>query len=186
MDVDVRSDQHTNSKRSSPTSLTEISKYRSESDPFSFFRTRKSYPVSFPSGHAAVVDDLHNSRNESNDALSAYIDAASTSLTHRANLLRAIARCKHDSIMCDKFRPSSGKMSAQDTGGSSSFGSPHATNVDQRRNRLDGVDVAALPAGFGKRRTSSSGGLLSKRSRTPVEDAPSLQPESNTSTPPSN
>jgi hypothetical protein len=183
MDVDERGEQSSNSKRSTPKTLNDISRYRQGDDPFPYFRIRKSYPASFPSGHASVVDDLRNSRNESVEALCAYVDAVNVSIAHKARLIRASARFKHDSIICDKFRPSSGKLSAPDGGGIGCFGSPRGNHVEQRRQRLDGVDVAALPAGFGKRRTSSSGGLLSKRSRTPVEDAPSLKPVSNASTP---
>jgi len=61
----------------------------------------------------------------------------------------------------------------------SASSSPEASCImgsDARKNRMQGVDVSSLPAGFGKRRSSAGGSFGSKRPiPVPAEGAPEVK-----------
>jgi len=59
---------------------------------------------------------------------------------------------------------------------------PSKSESDVRRDRLAGVDVSKLPAGFGKRRASGAG-AAAKRPKTPTEGAPEVQEATPAATP---
>jgi hypothetical protein len=149
-----------------------------------FFPKRKIYLPSFPVEHAALVDELEAAKKQSHEGYAAYLDSYAQLTKARADVILALGKLKHAATYAQHFRPSSEKT-GMDEKPQSAASSPSGIQTEPRRNRLEGVDISELPAGFGKRRASATGGQP-KKSKTPPEAAPELEPGSRTTSPPLN
>ena len=138
---------------------------------------------SFPVNHANLLDELEATRTKRIDIMFEYLLSVEESMKSRARILLALGRLSHDTIYASKFRLSVDNTTTMEDRSSSVTPSPTGMEADARRNRLGGVDLAALPAGFGKRRGSGAGGLNIKKSRTPPDAAPEVEPGTNTLSP---
>jgi hypothetical protein len=169
-------------KRSPASTPRTVTHYKLGDNPYEYFKSRKCYVPVFPTSHAAMFDDLDAARTAAVDCLFEYLSACEAAIGVRAKVIQSFAQFKHDTIVASKFTPSAETLSA---GGDAlaSTGSAATAPGDTRKSRMEGIDVTSLPAGFGKRRPSGVGPSVPKRARTPVEEAPSIDPGSNIPTP---
>jgi hypothetical protein len=99
----------------------------------------------------------------------------------RTEFVLKLAKARKDYILAMHQQPAQSKENAKSEEPSTSSGAEacNPTAPESRKTRLEGVDVSALPAGFGKRRVSNAAGGMVKKPKTPEGMAPTLAPASN-------
>ncbi len=149
--------------------------------PYVQLETFKQY---YPDG-----DTTTNTQERSVNSLLQHSYAVNKFLKARMDYILEYSRLRRDRIMLEKMRPPASatvpptidRQSAGTTSmGVSAQGSPtQATAAESRKNRMDGVDVSALPAGFGKRKSSNKQSVSSqgdKRPKNPSEVVTAADP----------
>lgn len=168
--------------RSGSSSVKKPDEYRLGDDLNQFIPRRKVYLPNFPVQHATLLDELEAARSRRIESLLKCVSASKEAAAARAKITLALGKLKHDATYASNFRPSAEKN--QLSGDRSAGGTPSPTGQsDSRKSRLEGMDVSALPAGFGKRRSSAAGALANKKSKTPPETAPEIEARNNSNLP---
>lgn len=137
----------------------------------------------FPASFFVALDSLHEAEKRTNQAYIRMLDNHIKFEKLRTEYVIARARARIAATMASVARENRLKFKAAVMGsqpGTSGESTPQpvADGSETRRDRMQGVDVSKLPAGFGKRRGSAVSSS-SKRPKTPTEGAP----EVNESTP---
>ena len=136
----------------------------------------------YPSQHQDALDALDKARAELRRALLDELDAFGESITWRGKFIKEYGDWNRDYIFA--MRPGTEPLPLPGIDRGTSGGSAQAaTSPESRKSRLEGVDVTALPAGFGKRRQTSGGGGSLKKPKTPNASAPELVPGSTVESP---
>jgi len=168
--------------RSGASTVKRPEDYRLGDDINEFIPRRKVYLPNFPVSHGTLVDELETARSTRIDCLLKYLQTMQESMTARAKIAFALGKLKHDMVYASNFRPSAEKNPSSTDRSTTASPSPSG-HADVRRSRLEGMDVAALPAGFGKRRSSAAGLSANKKTKTPPETAPEVEPGTGAHTP---
>ena len=131
--------------------------------------------ATFPSKHQDALDSIDQARSDVFQSLMMELDAIPRALAARARLVKEYADWKRDYIFATKCKSPAETLAMMCMERSiSSSSTPASSPPESRKNRMEGVDVSALPAGFGKRRQPASGGASLKKPKTPSASTPEL------------
>ena len=156
-----------------------IEEYQLGDDINLYIARRKVAVPSFPADRERLFEEVSDAVDKSFTALLETIDKYRTELKARSEVVLELGRLKSEAIIVQKMR------SVTNHGGVDSFNvsisSTPTASVgpgDERKNRLSGVDVTSLPAGFGKRKTASAGDTGAKKVKEIISSAQSPEPGS--------
>ena len=149
--------------------------------------TKGESPPPLPSAFYEELDKAFESLRDSFKAEIAFMDALIEYQKSSLDVLMASARysfaeAKTEGIRNRRLKFKASILGSQPQSSGESTPDPSRSESEFRRDRLAGVDVSKLPAGFGKRR-ASGGGAAAKRPKTPTEEAPELKEPTPTATP---
>ena len=150
--------------------------------------TKSSSPLPVPDGLLEAMDRVLEARKNSDMAQLEFMDSLIEYERSSFDVMIAWARLCVVEAQADAIRDRRLKLKASIMGSQpQSSGETTPDPVDgqpdaARRDRLAGVDVSKLPAGFGKRR-ASGGSASAKRPKTPTEGAPEIKEPTPAATP---
>ena len=157
-----------------------FSQYSLGDDINKYIGQRNFYMPSLSKADMDSFDELAESRNATDAALLRCVEGLACELTARSAIVLQLGRLKKESIVASSLKHLEANLhSTAHSRPDSAASTPAAP-----KNRMDGVDVASLPAGFGKRKPAGVGGAGLKKPKTPQESAPEIQPNSTNPTPP--
>ena len=142
-----------------------------------YFPLRKPVsPPPLPAGFFEGLDKILEARKESDRAHIAYLDALIAYQKSFYDALIAwgqyrIAKAHTEAVRERRLKLKAAITGSQPQTSGATTPDPSRSDPDARRDRLAGVDLSKLPAGFGKRRASGAGGAA-KRPKTPTEGTP--------------
>lgn len=152
--------------------------YRFDDHILDYFPVRK-FQVQMPSEVSDLEREISGAQHE---ILSRYMELFGNlpeTIRKRTDYVCQVAKARRDFILAMHHQPSQAKDS---TAGDDSVASTPPlggpVGAESRKTRLEGVDVSALPAGFGKRRSSGVAGSSLKKPKAPDESAPEIAPGS--------
>jgi len=156
--------------------------YQIGDDLVDFFPLKKEVPPRpLPKGFFDAIDNVLDARKQSDQAQLAYMDAVKDYQCASFDLMLTWARWQVAEAQAEAIRERRMRLKSK-IAGSQPQSSGESTPDPSARDRLAGVDVSKLPAGFGKRRASGAGGAA-KRPKTPTEGAPELKEPTPAATP---
>ena len=149
--------------------------------------TKCSSPLPVPDGLLEAMDRVLEARKKSDMAQLAFMDALIEYERSSFDVMIAWARSRVAEAQADAIRDHRLKLKAtimgsQPPSSGETTPDPMDGQPDARRDRLAGVDVSKLPAGFGKRRASGAS-ASAKRPKTPTEGAPEIKEPTPAATP---
>lgn len=162
--------------------------YQMGDDLSEYFPLKKAGAPCLPNGFSEAVDRVQDAVRKSHASNMAYVDALDKNQQSFTKLMIDFSNFRMLKARASAIRESRLKFKASIIG--SQPASSGETTPDPsgdglpgtRRDRMQGVDVSKLPAGFGKRRASGPGSSA-KRPKTPIEDAPEVKEPTPTVTP---
>lgn len=156
-----------------------IEEYQLGDDINLYIGRRKVAVPSFPAERERLFEEVSDAVDKSYTALLETIDEYRTELVARSEVVLQLGRLKSESIFVQKMRSVTNQWGANSSDVSmSSTPTASVAPGDMRKNRLSGVDVSSLPAGFGKRKTASAGGTGAKKVKEITSAAQSPEPGS--------
>ena len=182
--MDARSEPSIPIKAESPPEYgsldpRDIEEYQLGDDINLYIQRRKIAVPSFPAERERLFEEVSDAVDKSYTALLETIEEYRTELLARSEVVLQLGRLKSESIFVQKMR-SVTNPGGVDSSNVSMSSTPTASVApgDVRKNRLSGVDVSSLPAGFGKRKTASAGGTGVKKVKEITSSAQSPEPGS--------
>jgi hypothetical protein len=132
-----------------------------------------------PSGFLEAMDKVQESVRKSHasnmvylDSLDRYMESLTTLSISYSNL--RVAEARVSAIRTRRLKLKASIIGSQPASSGETTPDPTGGLSEARRDRMQGIDVSKLPAGFGKRRASGAG-TCAKRPKTPNEDAPEVK-----------
>ena len=166
-----------------PSEPKDPSLYQLGDDINDYLRVIPKYDRNLPEEYKSKNLEILEAAIDRMRATNTFLGSVSVAIEKKNELVAMAGRIQSLQKMADSIRDrrESTKAQASVSRQVSVTGSPEASAVGVK-SRMQGVDVSALPSGFGKRRSSASLGG-GKRPKSPTEGAPVLKKPTPTESP---
>lgn len=161
----------------------DISEYQFGDDIFEYIKRPHSYARSLTPELESLYDDLDSSVRNVNRAWIARLDCLIQDIPKRGEAVLVLGKLKADMIFARQSKATPLNPPSDYPGVSGTSVATVAPGEEVKQSRMAGVDVASLPAGFGKRRPGGGSIGGSKKPKTPTEPVPEILPNSTAASP---